>query len=88
MPLPEGKPVILVLLKKTPCKVITVTKVGIHPTLSSHLSQTSISSIYMLILSTGNFLFLYFVNNKEVFREKRLDYINVSQLIMKFKDKK
>lgn len=62
------KPVILVLRKKNPpCKVITVTKVGIHPTLSSHLSQTSISSIYMLlIISARNFLFLYFVHNKEI----------------------
>lgn len=57
MPLPECKPVILVLLKKPPCEVITVTKVGIHPTLSSHLSQASISAIYMLILEHRKLLF-------------------------------
>lgn len=52
--------------------MITVTKVGIHPALSSHLSQTSISSIYMLISSTGNFLFLYFVHNKEIMQEEKI----------------
>jgi len=76
MLLPECKPVMLVLLKKPPCQVITVRKVGMHPTLSSHSSQTSISPIYVLILNTGNLL--CFVHNKEIMQENRLHYINVA----------